>query len=313
MVTHPPVCGSLSRLHTPLCAMTDLLAEFDAQTPLAMRVNQHRDEAADGLQPRMLFSGDINTGDDVGNLVIEPLESATHAVRSQNLVRARPPRSGHLVLNSVDSPGLTRTPESKRTRVMGQNAPEVATQGWMQPELLLDCYASPLTQATGNHVQSIEERLDNLVMQAVQSSSGSVDVHHDAWDSCASPLTQVAADHVQSAGDSLRMGRPLICCFPLCLLLFVPHGLKRIQTSCRNTLPNSGWLLLVAALAVLLAWHVRVQRMPLWPSPSGRRTAGRFMIQCPQVLCLPPCLPLRLHHWFRMRQTDSRCIFPVLE
>ena len=95
--------------------MTDLLAEFDAQTPLAMRVNQHRDEAADGLQPRMLFSGDINTGDDVGNLVIEPPESATHAIRSQNLVRARPPRSGHLVLNSVDSPGLTRTPESKRT------------------------------------------------------------------------------------------------------------------------------------------------------------------------------------------------------
>ena len=85
--------------------MTDLLAEFDAQTPLAMRVNQHRDEAADGLQPRMLFSGDINTGDDVGNLVIEPPESATHAVRSQNLVRARPPRSGHLVLNSVDSQG----------------------------------------------------------------------------------------------------------------------------------------------------------------------------------------------------------------
>ena len=51
-----------------------------------------------------------------------------------NLVRARPPRSGHVVLSSLASPGSTRTPEIKRTRVMAQNAPEVATQRWFQPD-----------------------------------------------------------------------------------------------------------------------------------------------------------------------------------
>ena len=85
-----------------------------------------------------------------------------------------------------------RTPESQRARVMGQNAPEVATQGWFQPDdaqgvgvadsgrsdarvavrsddLNLD--VSPMTQAAGNFVQSPEQGWTIANMQAVQSSS----------------------------------------------------------------------------------------------------------------------------------------------